>query len=279
MSAATVTSIRAADPTAAERQRRRRDRKKQAAVGVVTRDIIAPTVTLLAGLALATVSGTFSVIGLTCIFAGAFWPIIGMGAALEFGKVAAVTWLGRRYAAPLAIKTVIITLVAALMVINAIGAYGYLAASHIGHAVAGEVAIAARAADVDARQQVQAAILADIDRRIGQIDGAVGEAIRRGRTAAAMALVAEQSTRRDDLVAARVRTSNALAGLQMEAAAVHGDRAKIAADGGPIHYLAGLLGADDEAVMRFFILVVAGLLDPLAVVLLLGATAARRPAA
>jgi hypothetical protein len=51
--------------------------------------------TLVAALALAAVSGSFSVVGLTSIFAGAFWPIIGMGVGFEGGKLAAVAWLGR----------------------------------------------------------------------------------------------------------------------------------------------------------------------------------------
>jgi hypothetical protein len=61
--------------------------------------------TFIAALALAVVSGGLSVVGLTSIFAAAFWPIIGMGVAFEAGKLAAVAWLGRhgRYASrPLA---------------------------------------------------------------------------------------------------------------------------------------------------------------------------------
>src|SRR2546427_353687 len=41
--------------------------------------------TLAAALALATVSGGFSIYGFTSIFVGAFWPVIGMGVALEVG--------------------------------------------------------------------------------------------------------------------------------------------------------------------------------------------------
>ncbi len=43
-------------------------------------------------------------------------------------------------------------------------------------------------------------------------------------------------------------------------------------DLGPIKYLTSLIGADPDQVVRWFILVVALLLDPLAVVLLLAAT-------
>jgi hypothetical protein len=43
--------------------------------------------TFLAALALASVSAGFSIYGFTSIFVGAFWPVIGMGVALELGKL------------------------------------------------------------------------------------------------------------------------------------------------------------------------------------------------
>jgi hypothetical protein len=276
----TVTAFRKTDPTAAARSRRYRRRRKQ---GAATRLAVTPhrdgnvvqIVTLLAALAVAGVSAGFSIIGLTSIFAGAFWPIIGMGVAFEFGKLAAVTWLGRRSAAPRPVKAALAALVVTLMVLNALGAYGFLAHAHLAHAVTVEQAVYARAADVTARTEVQRAALVDVDKRIAQIDSAVDEATRRGRTAGAMILVAQETARRKDLVAERISAANTLAALQVEAAQVDGDRAAIKADSGPIRYLSALIGADDESVMRWFILLVAVLLDPLAVALLLAATVAR----
>ena len=57
-----------------------------------------------------------------------------------------------------------------------------------------------------------------------------------------------------------------------EKAKVDGDRKVAEADLGPVRYLATLLGAGDQDVLRWFILVVACLLDPAAVLLLLAAT-------
>jgi hypothetical protein len=54
----------------------------------------------------------------------------------------------------------------------------------------------------------------------------------------------------------------------------HGHLA-VEADLGPVRYLATLIGATDEATMRYFTLVVALLLDPAAVFLLLAATERR----
>src|SRR6266436_6659621 len=50
--------------------------------------------------------------------------------------------------------------------------------------------------------------------------------------------------------------------------AKRGERRKVEMDLGPVRYLATLLGADSETVLRWFILVVALLLDPAAALLL-----------
>jgi hypothetical protein len=57
---------------------------------------------------------------------------------------------------------------------------------------------------------------------------------------------------------------------------VDGERKAVEADLGPVRYLATLLGSTDEQTMRWFILVVALLLDPAAVLLLRVATHSRR---
>jgi hypothetical protein len=51
-----------------------------------------------------------------------------------------------------------------------------------------------------------------------------------------------------------------LADLKIEKAAMEGERRTVEADLGPVRYLATLLGAENETVMRWFILAVALLL-------------------
>jgi hypothetical protein len=75
----------------------------------------------------------------------------------------------------------------------------------------------------------------------------------------------------------RSKKAMALVSLQVvEKAAVDGERNAVEADLGPVRRLATLLGSTDEQTMRWFILVVALLLDPAAVLLLLAATASAR---
>src|SRR5262249_31535629 len=167
------------DRTAAERQRRFRKKRKTVTrnapvtpptvttpgVTVLTKVVTdrdgrgVTVVTTVAALALAAVSAGFSITGMTSIFVGSFWPVIGMGMALELGKLSAVAWIGRAGCAvhparPL--KTAVGVMIGVLMALNAIGAYGFLAKAHISHALAGDVAVVGRNADIEARPSVHA---------------------------------------------------------------------------------------------------------------------------
>jgi hypothetical protein len=226
-----------------------------------------------AALALATCSAAFSISGLTSIFAGAFWPVIGLGGAFELGKLSAVAWLGRARGFPL-LRAALVGLVAVLMALNSIGVYGFLSRAHIEHALAGDLTVASKAADIDARLSVQAGIVADLDRRIAQIDAAIEQTTAHGRGKAAMVLADQQRKNRAELVVSHTTEAGKLAELGVQKAAVDGERKAVEADLGPVRYLATLLGSTHEQTMRWFILVVALLLDPAAVLLLLASSRA-----
>jgi hypothetical protein len=100
-------------------------------------------------------------------------------------------------------------------------------------------------------------------------------ATSKDRTASAMALIEQQRQTRGELVAQRTNEAKTLAALHVEKAKADGERRTVEADLGPVRYLATLVGAADENVMRWFILAVALLLDPAAVLLLLAATGKR----
>ncbi len=282
-----ITPLRPADPTNAERQRRHRAKKRKrrptvtpkpaaSATAPVTptvtvephRSVTVGTATLIAALALATCSAAFSISGLTSIFAGAFWAVIGLGVAFELGKLSAVAWLGQRNGAT-PLRLALAALVAVLMVLNSIGVYGFLSRAHIEQALAGDLSVASKAADVDARLEANRANLDDIKARIALLDQTKTVAtVKRG---VKTTTVGDQGPARDRLAHEREAAENALADLRIEKAKVDGERKVVEADLGPVRYLATLIGATDEQTLRWFILVVALLLDPAAVLLLLAA--------
>jgi hypothetical protein len=77
-----------------------------------------------------------------------------------------------------------------------------------------------------------------------------------------------RQAKRNSLVDKLTVEAKALADLKVEKAAVEGERRTVEADLGPVRYLSTLLGVNNETVLRWFILVVALLLDAAAVLLL-----------
>jgi hypothetical protein len=129
--------------------------------------------------------------------------------------------------------------------------------------------------------------LANIDKKLGEIDGAINAAIARGKVNAAMAFANEQRNTRTTLEVDRAAAGRTLADLKVEKAKIEpspgkkdesskkDDESKAKEDEaelGPVRHLAALLGADSDTALRWFMLVVACLLDPLAVLLLLAAS-------
>src|SRR5579871_5737936 len=185
----------------------------------VTRRSIAPVklAAFIVALALACVSAAFSIDGLTAIFAGAFWPIITMGAVLEAGKLVAAAWLTEYWnSAPPLLRLILVAMIGVLMSLNAIGVFGFLTRAHLDHMVAVDLALADKSADTEARLAIQGQTVADLDRRIAQIDAAIEESTRLGRPVGAMTIADQKRRDRADIVANRQREAQALAALRIE---------------------------------------------------------------
>src|SRR6516225_3019865 len=232
--------------------------------------------TLSAALALTGVSAAFSIDGLTAIFAGAFWPVIAMGTALEVGKLVATAWLRENWrTAPWGLRTGLAAMIAVLMALNAVGVFGFLTRAHLERQLAIEVVAADRAAEIEGRLLVQSELLADLDRRIRQIDAAIEESTRRGQPAIAMALGNSLHRARAQLSASRQQEAQVVAELQVEKAKVAAQSRRASADIGPVRYLAELVAGpsvDLERAVRVLTLAIVAVFDPLAIILLVAAT-------
>jgi hypothetical protein len=231
----------AKDRTGAERQRRFRAKRRAAAkahkqVEGVTPSTVTPVTphrgasiaegfadvaAYAAALALAGAAAWFSVRGMVVLFPGSPLSVIGMACAMESAKLVTAGWLARRWSyAPWLWRAVLVALVAGLAVINGVGVFSQLVAAHVGDRGAATAAVETQDASLAARIDVAAHNVADLDRRLGQIDSAVEEATRRGRTNAALATVEAQRKARAGLVEERKREAGVLATLQAERAGV-----------------------------------------------------------
>jgi uncharacterized coiled-coil protein SlyX len=133
-------------------------------------------------------------------------PVIAMAVAMEAAKLITAGWLARRWRATALIwRAALVAFVFRLAVINAAGVYAQLVAAHVGDRGAVTSRLEEQTADLEAKISVQAHTVADLDRRLAQIDAAVEKATEKGRTTAAMKLADDQRKARAGLVDERKR--------------------------------------------------------------------------
>ena len=63
-------------------------------------------ITFLSAISISVIAAGYSIMGLATLFAGAVVPIIGMGSALEVGKLVPASWLYNNWNNPLVPKTI-----------------------------------------------------------------------------------------------------------------------------------------------------------------------------
>jgi hypothetical protein len=116
-----------------------------------------------------------------------------------------------------------------------------------------------------ARIDVQAHTVADLGRRLRQIDSAIEEAAKRGRTATALTAIEGQ----------RQREASTRADLKAERATTAAKGRQIETEAAPIRYVAELDGADadSERAIRWLIALMVLTCDPLAIALTAAASA------
>jgi len=124
---------------------------------------------------------------------------------------------------------------------------------------------------------VAAHSVADLDRRLGQIDTAVEEAARRGKSNTALSAIEGQRRARASLADERNEAAGTLAALKIERATVAAKARQAEVEAVPIRYVAELVGADtnSEQAIRWLIALMVLCCNPLAIALTAAASARR----
>jgi hypothetical protein len=88
--------------------------------------------TLFIAICISIVAAYYSILGLTAIFAAAFWPVVIMGTALEAGKIMTTVWLHKNWQrAQIQYKLYLLPAVFMLMFLTSMGIFGFLSKAHI----------------------------------------------------------------------------------------------------------------------------------------------------
>ena len=232
-------------------------------------------------LALSACAAYYSVMGLVAIFASAVVPIFIMGTLLETSKLVVASWLYRNWkAVPVLLKTYFTVALIILMLLTSMGIFGYLSKAHLDQAIpTGDVS--AKLALIDERIKTEKENINANRKELTQLDAQVDQTLARTTEAsgADRSIAVRRAQQKD-----RVRILNEIGSAQSKIAKYNEERAPIAsevrkveAEVGPIKYIAALIYGDHpetdvlEKAVRWVIILIVSVFDPLAVLLLIAA--------
>jgi len=241
---------------------------------------------LIVALCLSAVAAFYSIVGLAAIFAAAVIPIVVMGSILEVAKLVVTVWLHEYWRqAKLSLKLYLVPAVGILMLITSMGIFGFLSKAHLDQAVpTGDVA--AQVALLDEKIRTQRDNIDTARKALAQMDAAVDQTMARSSDEKgadkATALRRSQARERSNLQNDIGRAQAEIAKLNEQRAPVASQLRKVEAEVGPIKYIAALIYGDNpdanllEKAVRWVIIILVTVFDPLAIFMLLAFTESLR---
>jgi hypothetical protein len=234
---------------------------------------------LINALFLSTIAAFYAITGLIAIFATAVIPIAIMGTALESAKLVIASWLYRRWDNITKLMRYYFSIsLIVLMLLTSMGIFGFLSKAHLDQAIpTGEVS--SKVYILDDKIKYQKDIIIRNQKTIKQLDDLVEQSI--GRTTdekgidKATDLRRKQEGQRNKLVSEIDKAQTAVNNLTKEREPIARDLRKIEAEVGPIKYIAALIYGDKiddnllEKAVRFVIIIIVLVFDPLAVMMLI----------
>jgi hypothetical protein len=242
-------------------------------------------ITLLVALSLSSVAAWYSIIGLTAIFAGAVIPVIIMGGILEIGKITTTVWL-RKYwhRAGWLLKLYLVPAVIALALLTSMGIFGFLSKAHMDQGITSGDS-QAKLSLYDEKIKTQRDNIELARKALTQMDNQVDQRLSRGDSEnsaeRAVQIRRQQAGERTKLQKEIGDAQKEIAKLNEERAPIAAENRKIEAEVGPIKYIAALIYGDNadnntlEAAVRWVIILLVIVFDPLAIALVLAANASR----
>ena len=236
---------------------------------------------LATALLLSAVAAYYSVAGLVAIFSAAAIPVIIMGGSLELGKIVATVWLHNNWRrVGWAFKAYLIPAVAFLMLLTSMGIFGYLSKAHSDQSLVSGDAVA-KVAIYDEKIKTAKDNIDANRKALRQMDEAVDQVMGRSQDEKgadkAVAIRRAQQKERARLQAEIAAEQKTISQLSEERAPIAAEFRKIEAEVGPIKYIAALIYGDNpdanvlEKAVRFVIIMIVLVFDPLALTLILAA--------
>ena len=236
--------------------------------------------TLIVGLAISGVAAWYSIVGLMAIFAAAKIPIAIMGAVLEVGKLLTASWLYQFWdKTNTLLKSYFTVAVVVLMFITSMGIFGFLSKAHMDQTLTvGDNSLLIERIDrkID-REKVK---ITDAETVVAQLDKTVQVLIDYDRIrgeSGAIAVRESQNEERATLSNIIDQAYSKIDTLSVEKLELDKEQLELEAEVGPIKYIAAFIYGDEldktllERAVRWIIITIIFVFDPLAVLLIVAA--------
>ena len=238
--------------------------------------------TFLSAISISVIAAGYSIVGLATLFAGAVVPIIAMGSALEVGKLVAASWLYHNWNSdvPRLLKTYLFIAIIVLIFITSLGIFGFLSKAHLDQ-VKPTSSNNIKIELLDKQINQQNLIIERAENQIGLLDKALEVYIDKEYVTRGLKERKKQEEERNSLNTAITEASDKIADLTNQKAELELSQDKIEAEVGPIKYVAELIYGEQakdnfDKSVRFVILILIFVFDPLAVLLLIAANISLR---
>ena len=238
-------------------------------------------ITFITSLAIAAVAAWYSIIGLTAIFSAAVIPIIIMGIVLEIGKLVAASWVYTYWnETGKLLRAYLVSAVFILMLITSMGIYGFLSKSHIDAGV-GTNQTYVKVERLDSRIQSEQRVVDRADKQIRTLDDALERYIELGVVSKGLRKREEQEPERKLLQSTITKSQNKIDIYLDEKSEYELEIRNFEVEVGPLKYIAALVYGDEankylDKTVRYVILLLIFVFDPLAVLLLISANMSYR---
>ena len=238
--------------------------------------------TFLSAISISVIAAGYSIVGLATLFAGAVVPIIAMGSALEVGKLVAASWLYHNWNSdvPRLLKSYLFGAIIVLVFITSLGIFGFLSKAHLDQ-VKPTSSNNIKIEVIDKQINQQEIIIERAEKQINLLDKALEVYIDKEYVSKGLKERKKQEEERTLLTNTINEASDKIAELTNSKAELQLSQDKIEAEVGPIKYVAELIYGEkaqdnfDKSV-RFVILILIFVFDPLAVLLLIAANISLR---
>ena len=237
--------------------------------------------TFVTSLAIAAVAAWYSIIGLTAIFAAAVIPIIIMGIVLEIGKLVAAAWVYNHWReTSILLRTYLVSAIVVLMLITSMGIYGFLSKSHIDAGInTGEISV--KIERVDNRIKSEQRQIDRAEKNILEMDTTLEKTEYGFFDDSRLEERKRQSAEREQLNSIITKSENSIDDLLDKKSEYELEVKNFEVEVGPIKYIAALIYGDEaknylDNTVRYVILLLIFVFDPLAVLLLISANMSYR---